>query len=184
MFVYISGVVNLLRGLLANSEGFQTMFSPLVYNTSCLSISNGSNFESIALTSYDLFRCAVVILVTLGLILGNSVLALAVNSKYSAGILQFQVSTRFIGLWTVVHIWLLLYLSHQSLCTLYFYSCSRRSINPDSTRIRLQQQKVVPYLFSCIPLSIKQKKSILELSNYSRQALCSDIRRNIRPASH
>ena len=69
------------------------MFIPLVYNTSCLFTSpNVSNLESIALSSYDIFRCAVVILVTLALILGNSILALAVNSKYSAGILQFQVS--------------------------------------------------------------------------------------------
>ena len=69
------------------------MFTPLVYNTSCLATTpNVSNLEGIALTSYDLFRCAVAILVTLALILGNSILALAVNSKYSAGILQFQVS--------------------------------------------------------------------------------------------
>ncbi|EFX89957.1 hypothetical protein DAPPUDRAFT_232187 [Daphnia pulex] len=43
-----------------------------------------------SLSGYDLFRCAVVLVVTCGLISGNLILALAVNCKYSAGILQFQ----------------------------------------------------------------------------------------------
>lgn len=43
------------------------------------------------LSGYDLFRCVVVLTVTCGLISGNLILALAVNCKYSAGILQFQV---------------------------------------------------------------------------------------------
>lgn len=54
----------------------------------------GSSSESgSSLSSYDLFRCAVILAVTCGLISGNLILALAVNCKYSAGILQFQVST-------------------------------------------------------------------------------------------
>jgi len=91
------------------------MSAPVVYNynTSCQSTSpNVSHFESIALTSYDLFRCAVVILVTLALILGNSVLALAVNSKYSAGILQFQtrclltsIATNHVAMGLLVTAW-------------------------------------------------------------------------------
>lgn len=95
------------------------MYSPTVYNQSCQwpslhspgksAISNSSTLLSASsstaqphdwglvlatgssLSSYDLFRCAVVLVVTCGLISGNLILALAVNCKYSAGILQFQV---------------------------------------------------------------------------------------------
>lgn len=47
---------------------------------------------ALQLTGYDVFRCAVVLIVTCGLIGGNLILALAVNGKYSIGILQFQVN--------------------------------------------------------------------------------------------
>ena len=93
------------------------MYSPTVYNQSCLwsslhspsksAISNASSLLSAtstqsqdwglvlatgsSLSGYDLFRCAVVLVVTCGLISGNLILALAVNCKYSTGILQFQV---------------------------------------------------------------------------------------------
>lgn len=96
------------------------MYSPTVYNQSCqwsnihdvsktVISSNASSLLSpssstaqsrdwglmlatgTSLSGYDLFRCAVVVIVTCGLISGNLILALAVNCKYSAGILQFQV---------------------------------------------------------------------------------------------
>ncbi|KZS15243.1 Trace amine-associated receptor 8B [Daphnia magna] len=95
------------------------MYSPTVYNQSCqwsnihdvsktVISSNASSLLSpssstaqsrdwglmlatgTSLSGYDLFRCAVVVIVTCGLISGNLILALAVNCKYSAGILQFQ----------------------------------------------------------------------------------------------
>ncbi len=97
------------------------MYSPSVYNQSCswpghtlskpaISNANASAAASVptaghdwmgsvlataaagpSLSGYDVFRCAVVLAVTCGLISGNLILALAVNCKYSAGILQFQV---------------------------------------------------------------------------------------------
>ena len=90
------------------------MYSPSVYNQSCswtaaaqyhayvnktANISGHHSQQQQAdwasagssLSGYDLFRCAVVLAVTCGLISGNFILALAVNCKYSAGILQFQV---------------------------------------------------------------------------------------------
>lgn len=89
------------------------MYTPSVYNQSCdwsssavtsagiPSAGNGSSASSRdwmdsssgGLSSYDLFRCCVVLAVTCGLISGNLILALAVNCQYSAGILQFQVSS-------------------------------------------------------------------------------------------
>ena len=103
----------------------QTMFIPLVYNTSCLFTSpNVSNLESIALSSYDIFRCAVVILVTLALILGNSILALAVNSKYSAGILQFQVSISSQYVWVRCCSYCSYYSIAINLFVLSGFSCS------------------------------------------------------------
>ena len=99
------------------------MYSPTVYNQSCLwlsslhspsksainnassSLLSSSSSSTVqqshdwrlvlatgsSLSGYDLFRCAVILVVTCGLISGNLILALAVNCKYSAGILQFQV---------------------------------------------------------------------------------------------
>ena len=99
------------------------MYSPTVYNQSCLwlsslhspsksainnassSLLSSSSSSTVqqshdwglvlatgsSLSGYDLFRCAVVLVVTCGLVSGNLILALAVNCKYSAGILQFQV---------------------------------------------------------------------------------------------
>lgn len=92
------------------------MYSPSVYNQSCQwptvvsFLVNKNNVSSewsaghqlldsttttpqpaLQLTGYDVFRCAVVLIVTCGLIGGNLILALAVNGKYSIGILQFQV---------------------------------------------------------------------------------------------
>ena len=72
------------------------MYMPSVYNESCQQIAL-LHGEPVAFTSYDLFRCAVIFLVTSALIAGNLSLALAVNSKYCVNVLQFQVgpSSRF-----------------------------------------------------------------------------------------
>lgn len=80
-------------------------YSPSVYNLSChwpraSLLSNGSSSTTTQLpsdlgglfTGYDVFRCIATLIVTSGLICGNLVLALAVNNKYTTGILQFQVS--------------------------------------------------------------------------------------------
>lgn len=65
------------------------MYMPSVYNESCQQIAL-LHGEPVAFTSYDLFRCAVIFLVTSALIAGNLSLALAVNSKYCVNVLQFQ----------------------------------------------------------------------------------------------
>ena len=71
---------------------FGVMFAPSVYNESCQQIALLYGVrESTPISSYDLFRCSVVLLVTFGLISGNVILALAVNSKHCVGVLQFQV---------------------------------------------------------------------------------------------
>ena len=78
-----AGSVSWLAGRTVNvsSEQASSAFPPQPYQPSQLYVSG-----------YDLFRCTVVLIVTCGLILGNLILALAVNSKHTAGILQFQVS--------------------------------------------------------------------------------------------
>ena len=103
------------------------MYSPSVYNQSCswtaaaqyhayvnktANISGHHSQQQQAdwasagssLSGYDLFRCAVVLAVTCGLISGNFILALAVNCKYSAGILQFQVGFFSSLIWYVTRI--------------------------------------------------------------------------------
>ena len=78
-------------------------YAPSVYNLSCQwprasLLSNASSPTQLPpelgglLTGYDVFRCIATLVVTCGLICGNLVLALAVNNKYTTGILQFQVS--------------------------------------------------------------------------------------------
>ena len=69
------------------------MYTPSVYNESCqqIAILYGIREQPVSLTSYDLLRCLVIIIVSLGLIVGNLSLALAVNSKHCANVLQFQV---------------------------------------------------------------------------------------------
>ncbi|XP_046632086.1 trace amine-associated receptor 9-like [Daphnia pulicaria] len=118
------------------------MYSPTVYNQSCQwsslhgsgksAISNSSTLllsstpsstaqshdwglalaTGSSLSGYDLFRCAVVLVVTCGLISGNLILALAVNCKYSAGILQFQtrclltsIATNHVATGLLVTVW-------------------------------------------------------------------------------
>lgn len=74
-------------------------YSPSVYNLSChwaraslLSNATAPVDAAAPLTGYDVFRCLAILAVSCGLICGNLLLALAVNNKYTTGVLQFQVS--------------------------------------------------------------------------------------------